>query len=237
VVPVSCGVGRLGSAQSSLSDPDVARRNRHLVMDTVMINDHERLRKLIEEKCLLTDGDFTLSTGARSSFYFDCKNATLDGECLALIAAEVLQHIDTLPVRPSAVGGLTLGADFIVAAVVMKAHELGHPTIHGSIVRKEPKKHGTKNMIENELPAGTKIVVVDDVITSGKSTQKACDEFGKAGHEIVGVIALVDREAGGTEALARRYQHVRSIFRKTDFPKLVAMERHDAERARTNVAV
>jgi len=121
-----------------------------------MQTDRERLRQLIEQKCLITSSDFTLSTGAQSSFYFDCKIATLNGECASLIAQEVLREFEKLPTRPAAIGGLTIGADFIVAAVVMKAYETGQPTQHGSIVRKEPKKHGTRNRIENQLPRGTK---------------------------------------------------------------------------------
>jgi orotate phosphoribosyltransferase len=185
-----------------------------------MQTDRERLRQLIEQKCLIVSSDFTLSTGVQSSFYFDCKVATLNGECASLIAQEVLREIEEFPTRPAAIGGLTIGADFIVATVVMKAYEAGQPTQHGSIVRKEPKKHGTKNRIENQLPPGTKIVVVDDVITSGRSTIQACDEFEQAGYEIIGIIGLVDREAGGAEELAKRYRHVRTLFSKSDFPSL-----------------
>jgi orotate phosphoribosyltransferase len=195
----------------------------------------DRLRQLIETKCLLR-GKFTLSTGAPSSFYFDCKHVTLDGECLTLIADELLEAIETLPERPEAIGGLTMGADFIVAGVVMRAHAMGRSTVHGCIVRKEPKKHGTHNRIENEQPRGTRIVVVDDVITSGSSTQQACDEFEAAGYRIVGILALVDREAGGVEALRKRYGTVRAVFSRKDFPALIDLEREDAEGARRTVA-
>lgn len=186
---------------------------------------------MIERKCLTKGSNFTLSTGTQSSFYFDCKVATLDGECLHLIAEEVLREIDQLPIRPTAIGGLTIGADFIVAAVVMRAYETGHPTQHGSIVRKEPKKHGTRNRIENQLPAGTKIVVVDDVITSGRSTMQACQEVEEAGYEVVGIIGLVDREAGGKAELVKKYGHVRTLFSKNDFPSL--RDEGDAGRSRT----
>ena len=184
-----------------------------------MQTDRERLRQLIEQKCLIVGSDFTLSTGVQSSFYVDCKVATLNGECASLIAQEVLREIEKFPTRPAAIGGLTIGADFIVAAVVMKAYETGHATQHGSIVRKEPKEHGTRKKIENQLPPGTKIVVVDDVITSGRSTIQACDEFEQAGYEIVGILGLVDREAGGAEKLAEKY-HVRTLYSKSDFPSL-----------------
>ena len=191
-----------------------------------MQENRNHLRQLIEDICLL-EGDFTLSTGARSTFYFDCKRATLNGECLMLIAEAFLEEIDRLPVQPTAIGGLTMGADFLTAAVVMRAHDTGHPTAQGSIVRKEPKQHGTRTWIENELPRGTKIVVVDDVITSGGSTAKACEKLKEAGYEIVGIIALIDREAGGMEKLAAFDVPVRAIYRKHDFPRLKQLEQHE----------
>jgi orotate phosphoribosyltransferase len=162
----------------------------------------------------------------KSGFYFDCKKAMLDGELLSYLADAFLEQIRKLPEVPSAIGGLTMGADFISAAVAMRAFQTGQPTVHASIVRKEPKKHGTKNFIENQLPSGTKIVVVDDVITSGASTQKACTQFLDAGYQLVGILALVDREAGGRERLETEFKcPVLPLFKKRDFPKLVAAER------------
>jgi len=189
---------------------------------------HERLRTLLEQKCLRR-GQFTLSTWETSTWYFDCKHATLDGECLNLIADEVLAAIRCLPVPVQAIGGLTMGADFIVAAVIMRAYERKRPTVYGSIVRKEPKKHGTCSMIENEMPPDTPIVVVDDVITSGGSTLKACEELEASGYRIMSVLALVDREAGGLEMLSQRYGYARPLFRKCDFPALMALERENSK--------
>jgi len=176
----------------------------------------ERLRAFIEKNCLLADVDISLSTGAQSSFYFDCKKATLSGESLPLIVDGVLTIINGLPEMPAAIGGLTIGADPIVAAVVAQAW----PPIHGSIVRKEPKKHGTKNKIENQLPPGTKIVVIDDVITSGGSIKTACKELIDVGYIVVGIIALIDRKAGGKESLEREFAPVYTLFDKNDFPAL-----------------
>lgn len=182
----------------------------------------EYLRQFINDKCLIKGQEFTLSTGAKSSFYFDCKVATLDGKCLSIIAEEILAIISKFGKVPTAIGGLTMGADFIAAVVAARAFELGLPTQLASIVRKEPKKHGTKNKIENQLEPGTKIVVVDDVITSGGSIKDACEEFLREGYEVVGIIALVDRMAGGKEVLEKRYSpvHIHSIFNKDDFEKL-----------------
>nr|VFJ88891.1 MAG: orotate phosphoribosyltransferase [Candidatus Kentron sp. LFY]VFJ90187.1 MAG: orotate phosphoribosyltransferase [Candidatus Kentron sp. LFY] len=187
-----------------------------------MQQDLARLWQLIDRDALITGQDMALSAGGASSFYFDCKKATLNGEALCLIADAFLEKIDTLPERPLAIGGLTLGADFIVAAVIMRAHQAGHPTILGSIVRKEPKKHGTRSRIENDLPAGTAVVVIDDVITTGGSTARACDELMAAGYRITGIIALIDREAGGARNLADKYGcPVHSLFGKSDFPRIV----------------
>jgi len=182
----------------------------------------DRLWQIVNEKSLITGKDVMLSAGASSTFYFDCKKTTLNGEGLALLADVMLEEIDQFPDSPTAIGGLTIGADFVVAAVAMRGYQTAHPTINGSIVRKEPKKYGTRSHIENEMPPGTKVVVVDDVITTGSSTAAACDQLLKHGYEIVGILALVDREAGGAEALERKYQcPVRSLFKKSDFPRIV----------------
>lgn len=187
-----------------------------------MYKKNERLRELIERNCLLSDIDISLSTGIQSSFYFDCKKATLSGESLSLIVDAVISVIDELPEQPSAIGGLSMGADPIVAGVVARAYQLNRPPIYGSIVRKEPKKHGTKSKIENQLISGTKIVVIDDVITSGSSIKKACKEFLAEGYIVVGIIALIDRKAGGKESLESEFGPVHTLFDKNDFPALIS---------------
>ena len=181
----------------------------------------EELRLLVDEKCLTVGSSYTLTTGRQSAYYFDCKKAMLDGECLSLIADEFLEEAGRLPRFPEAIGGLTMGADFIVAAVIQRAFETGKPLVSGSIVRKEQKKHGAGNRIENVLPEGASIMVVDDVVTTGSSTVAACDAFIAAGYDIVGIVALVDRETGGCETLARKYGcPVSAILRKRDFPRI-----------------
>ena len=181
----------------------------------------EELRLLVDERCLTVGRSYTLTTGQQSGFYFDCKKAMLDGRCLSLIADAFIEKASELPLVPQAIGGLTMGADFIVAAVIQRAWETGHPLISGSIVRKDQKKHGAGNKIENALPAGTPIMVIDDVVTTGSSTVTACDAFVSAGYDIVGIVALVDRESGGCEALARKYGcPVSAVFRKSDFPRI-----------------
>ena len=194
----------------------------------------EELRSLVDEKCLTVGHSYTLSTGQRSEFYFDCKKAMLDGKSLSLIADAFLEEAGKLPCFPQAIGGLTMGADFIVAAVIQRAFEIGKPPVSGSIVRKEQKKHGAGNKIENELPRGTSIMVVDDVVTTGASTETACDAFIAAGYDIVGIAALVDREFGGCETLAEKYDcPVSAVFRKRDFPRI---ERGISDAAETEEA-
>ncbi len=183
----------------------------------------EHLRQLLEEQCLITDSPFILSTGRASSFYFDCKRATLRGDLLNLISEAFLEEIDQLPEQPEALGGLTMGADFITAAVVLLAHRKGRAIPReGAIVRKEPKQHGTQGYIENPLSASTPVVVIDDVITTGKSTEEACRRFLDHDYKVVGIIALIDREEREVGRLERTYHcPVRAIFRKRDFPSLV----------------
>ena len=187
---------------------------------SVMKADRARLRELIDSLCLIVSEEpIKLSTGTLSHYYLDCKNVTLDGEGLSIIADAFLEEIQKLSRQPKAIGGLTMGADFITAAVILRSYELGLPIVTGSIVRKEPKKHGTMNRIEKQLPRRTPIVVVDDVITTGNSTRQACDEFHASGYDIVGIVALVDREEGGRAELEKLYGEVRVIFSKSDFPK------------------
>ena len=184
----------------------------------------EKMHKHIQENCLITDGDFALSAGSGSSYYFDCKKATLDGAFLNAFAQYVCEFIvPQLPEQPDVVGGLTLGADFITAAIVMYSSANNGSIPQGSIVRKEPKKHGTKSRIENETgkdnaAGGKNVLVVEDVITSGASIAKACDEFLAAGYNPVGMLTVVDRDAGGIEALEKKYGiKVWALFSPSDF--------------------
>ena len=178
----------------------------------------EHLRNSIQELCLEAGGQFTLSTGQVSDYYFDCKRAMLQGGVLKQIAVEMLAEADRLPVRPTAVGGLSIGADFLVAAMIQLAAQQGHPMVQGCVVRKDPKAHGTRNIIENQPPRGAAVLVVDDVFTTGKSTARACDEILKAGAKIAGIVGLIDREQGGAAFLRETFRvPVRSLFKSSDF--------------------
>lgn len=184
-------------------------------------NSRERLRVLVESVCLLRGKEFVLSTGVKSNFYFDCKRAVLRGDSLNLIAHQFLAAADQLPIAPDAIGGLSIGADFVVAATIQLAALQNHRMIAGCIVRKDRKEHGTRTFIENEQPPGTKVMVVDDVFTSGRSTSLACERLREIGNEIVGIVGLVDRRQGGVENLRREFQvPVSTVFSIDDFPSL-----------------
>ena len=178
-----------------------------------------KMRQIVASHCLLRGVDVRLSAGGESSVYFDCKRATLRGDFLPLFADWILDEArPRLSPAPRAVGGPTLGADFIVAAVVVRAAQRGIDLTFGAIARKEPKQHGVKNRIENEPESPSPILIVEDVITTGGSIARACDEFLAAGHSIAGIAALVDREAGGREALAQKYDApVFALFQKSEF--------------------
>ena len=192
----------------------------------------EELRSRIEELSLLqTGGPFILSTGLESSFYFDCKRAVLQGDVLRAIAELLLLEADALSRQPTAIGGLSIGADFLVASVIQLAAQRGHRMVNGCVVRKERKQHGTRNYIENEQPFGTRVMVVDDVFTTGSSTRLACERLSEAGNEVVGIVGLIDREQGGIDNLRSAYAvPVKALFKSSDFPGSAAhLERADKQ--------
>ena len=178
------------------------------------------MRLHIQEQCLLSGKDFKLSAGSSSSFYFDCKKATLNGDFLQWVSDYILQAIvPRLPEPVDAAGGMTLGADFMTAALVMRAAQTGLALREGCIVRKEPKQHGTRSRIENELgDTEPRILVMDDVITSGASIGIACREFQQSGYRVVALLTLIDRQAGGVEDLKKGFNlPVISLFRASHF--------------------
>src|ERR687885_229770 len=142
------------------------------------------------------EGDFVLSSGQRSSYYINGKQVTLHPQGALAIGRLLLS---LLPLDTEAVAGLTLGADPIVSAVsVVSAYE--NRPIPALIVRKESKGHGTMSYIEGpSLPVGAKVVVLEDVVTTGQSAMKAVERLRDAGYSVEQVIALVDRQQGGAE--------------------------------------
>lgn len=159
----------------------------------------ERLIALLRDRSV-TRGDFVLSSGRRSSFYVDCRRTTMHAEGLALIGALGLEAIRSAGWSVAAVGGLTLGAD-PVAYAIARASSDSPPPIHGFTVRKAAKQHGTGRLIEGCFEPGSRVAVVEDVITTGGSALEAVAAIRASGGSVAGVLAVVDREEGGRQAL------------------------------------
>jgi orotate phosphoribosyltransferase len=175
----------------------------------------ERLRAKI--RACISFARVRLSSGKETDFYFDGRQVSLDPEGSVLIGKLMLDEIERTG-RVDAVGGLTSGADPITSAIGVLAYQKGVP-LKLFYVRKEPKAHGLAKQIEGPaLGPGTRVVIVDDVITTGKSileSRRVLEE--EAGAEVVGALAVVDREEGGREALEREGLKVMSLFRRSDF--------------------
>jgi len=174
------------------------------------------LKSLLSQRSLIL-GPITLSNGTQSNHYFDCKRTTLNSTGAWLVGDVVLSVIrKELPLWPTAIGGLTHGADPIVGSVMMRARECGL-RLDGFYVRKEAKKHGTKNLIENAPEPGSHVVIVDDVVTGGGSVLNAVEVAEQAGCHILAVIALIDRLEGGSDKVRDRVEHYFPLFTLDDF--------------------
>lgn len=159
----------------------------------------EALLKWIKEKAVV-HGERKLASGKTSNYYIDGKQATLSAQGIFLTAKLILHMIQST--GADAVGGPTLGADPIAAAVSLLSSQSGKP-LKAFIVRKEAKDHGMQKMIEGPaLEPGDKVVVVEDVVTTGGSVLKAIQEVEKLKAKVVRVICLVDRNEGAAETLA-----------------------------------
>lgn len=186
----------------------------------MLTTSRERLKELLKEHSLMF-GDFTLVSGKKSKYYFDSKKTTLLPEGAYLTAAEILKTLRDNEIRADAIGGMTLGADPIVCPVAALSQIEGAP-LRAFIVRKEAKGHGTGRQIEGNLEPGSRVVVVDDVVTTAGSTLRAIEAVKEAGHEVVAVICLVDREEGGTEKLSK-YPYF-PLFRRSEIFDRVSAE-------------
>ena len=157
-----------------------------------MIKQREDFIALLKEKSYRR-GDFMLSSGKKSEHYVNCNPVTLNGEALIFVSWGILDCIESDSV---AVGGLTLGADPLVSGVSMIA-SLDDRKVDSLIVRKEPKGHGTEAWIEGPLPPkGSKVTVLEDVITTGGSAIKAAQKLRDAGYIVQRVVAIVNRQEG-----------------------------------------
>ena len=183
------------TSQSSLTtaNPDLLRQ---ILLDLLV-------------KYAYVEGDFVLSSGARSSYYINGKQVTLRAEG-ALVIGRLLWQL--LPENTEAVAGLTLGADPIVSAVSVVSAYCNQP-IPALIIRKKPKGHGTQAYIEGPtLPAGAKVVVLEDVVTTGGSALTAVKRLQDVGYKVEQIISLVDREQGGKELYQSKGLDFKAIF-------------------------
>ncbi|MEW6324371.1 MAG: orotate phosphoribosyltransferase [Nitrospirota bacterium] len=165
-----------------------------------MADDRDELLALLTRRSFVhrSDRPFQLASGRTSPYYLDGKKTTLDGRGALLVGRLLFERLRGRNIQ--AIGGLTLGADPIALAVAMTGALAGEP-VRAFIVRKEPKGHGTGNWIEGGLDPASRVAVVEDVVTSGKSICQAIERIQAAGHLIVAAVALVDRDEGGAEAV------------------------------------
>jgi orotate phosphoribosyltransferase len=160
-------------------------------------------------------GSFTLASGRQSSLYIDARVTTMSPEGLSIIGPLGLAAIHDAGWQIDAVGGLTLGADPIACAISYASATTSTP-VRAFTVRKEAKTHGTGKLVEGPFQAGDRVVIIEDTITTGGSARKAVDAVRAAGGTIVGVLALIDREEGGREALESEGLEVLSLTRAAE---------------------
>jgi orotate phosphoribosyltransferase len=179
-----------------------------------------RLARLLVEKSY-REGDFVLASGRRSDYYFDCRVTALHAEGSWLIGTLFNHMLSEMDIK--GVGGMTMGADPLVAATTVISHEQGRP-LHGLLVRKEAKGHGTGQFVEGlgNFSTGDRVAMLEDVVTTGGSLLKACDRIRDAGLSIVAVCAILDREEGGREKLREAGYDLLALFTRAE---LVALAR------------
>ena len=187
-----------------------------------MKTDKQSLLEILKEKSV-SYGDFTLSSGKSSKYYIDSKLTTFDPKGVALAGRVVFEIIKSTKKKITAVGGLTMGADPIAISTIIAASHENFP-LKGFSVRKEPKSHGKRKLIEGNLDVSDNVVILDDVITTGGSTISAINAVTEFGSKIELVVALVDRCEGGTEKIRELGYDVTSLFTVGDLICLEKLE-------------
>ena len=167
---------------------------------SLRVSPRERLLELLRSRSLRT-GDFVLSSGKRSTFYVDCRLTTMYAEGFALVGTLGLDAIRAQGWTGDAVGGLTLGADPVAYAIAAASLDRP-PVLNAFTVRKAPKTHGTGKRIEGCFASGARVIVVEDAITTGGSALDAIGAVRAEGGIVAGVLAVIDRDEGGREAIA-----------------------------------
>ncbi|MFQ5432164.1 MAG: orotate phosphoribosyltransferase [Nitrospinota bacterium] len=177
--------------------------------------DRDRLLRILVEKSFIYSEEpaFRLASGKMSSYYINCKKCAYDPEGINLIGRVVYEA--AAKYEPDGVGGLTLGADPIAIAAAAESFRRGVP-FKAFVVRKQAKEHGTRLPVEGDMKSGDKVVILEDVITSGGSALNAVKASRDFGLEVVAVIALVDRQEGGRERIEEEGLKVESVFGKDE---------------------
>ena len=175
---------------------------------------HEELVELLARRSARL-GEFTLASGARSNLYIDARMTAMSPEGLILIGPLGNAELVDASWNPDSIGGLTLGADPVSYAIAY-ASALATTPIRAFTVRKEAKTYGTGKLIEGPFLPSDRVVVIEDVITTGSSALKAIGAIKSAGGVVIGVLSLVDREEGGRERIEAEGYTVRSLARAAD---------------------
>ena len=173
----------------------------------------DQLVQLFHERALKF-GDFTLASGKKSKYYLDGKQITLHSAGLRHVSEGLLDLL--ADVEYDAIGGMSIGADPIVGGVLTAAAERGEEML-GFLIRKEAKGHGTNKYVEGPVQPGMKVVVIDDVVTTGGSALLAADRIIEFGCEVVQMVGVVDRMEGGAANFAARDLPFRSLLSIQDF--------------------
>jgi len=176
-----------------------------------------RLLELLKEEAF-EKKEVTLSSGRKSNFYVDVKRVSLHPEGACLIGDSLFDLIQKQFSTAKAAGGLTLGADPIATSIAYSSWLKNKP-MRAFIVRKQAKAHGLALWVEGaeKLPAGSPVVIVEDVVTTGKSALEAIEKVTPLDWNILGVVSVVDRQEGGQEALAAKGFRLYSLYQKKDF--------------------
>ncbi|OPY69840.1 MAG: Orotate phosphoribosyltransferase [Syntrophorhabdus sp. PtaU1.Bin002] len=179
------------------------------------MNEKERLLTILKELSY-EEGDFILASGKKSTYYIDAKETTLNPEGMYLVGNIMYRMVKDMS-GINAVGGVSIGGDPLVCAVVLSAYNK-KDNLSGFLIRKEPKGHGTNQWVEGakNLRKGMNVVILEDVITTGGSSLKAIDAVEKAGYNVKGIVAILDRLEGGRDTIESKGYAFKSIFTLND---------------------
>jgi orotate phosphoribosyltransferase len=176
------------------------------------MTEREELKTIIKERSIMK-GDFTLVSGKKSNYYINGKLTTLNSRGLYLTAKLLLEECEDLEYDGFA--GPTIGADPVIGALLTLSAERGQDK-EGFLIRKKSKEHGTKNLVEGKMEKGAKVILLEDVATTGGSLIRAAESVRDGGGEIVTVFTIVDREEGATETLAEAGYSFRSLYKVSE---------------------